>query len=318
MSASLALGKHGEPFRERPAIRQLRQCARSMAGNPTFEMKMSRIMEQAAAANRDDLSRNLLHAYTACLPIEELCEAAVRTFNSELSVRRAILTRLLRIGGEKGCEEQLDQLGSRLLGLSPAGAKERLRIDALLSQLYAFFSPPTRQIVLERWRSRGTIGAGVRWLKAISSDTLLFEINAIVDYWRATGDARAAKLLAYRGDAPFLANLLPELVERCQEGWIVSRAALNAGLVSDACWEAIRGKFPATYAYLCAKVGRPITEAEALDLVRESGASWPADDRGLAIWALGQLGMWSALEQIRMLVPDFHAEDLAKMGLQAS
>jgi hypothetical protein len=112
--------------------------------------------------------------------------------------------------------------------------------------------------------------------------------------------------------------LLPELIERCQEGWIVGRAALNAELVSNASWGAIRGKFPATYAYLCAKVGRPIGEAEALDLVREAGATWPADDRGLTIWALGQLGMWSALEQVRILAPEFRAEDKAKIGLSTS
>jgi hypothetical protein len=104
-----------------------------MVADPNFDVKMSRIMEQAAPANRDYLARNLLHAYTACLSIEELCEAAVRTFNSELNVRRAILTRLLRLGREKCCEEQLDQLGSRLLGLSSTDAKERRHINALLS-----------------------------------------------------------------------------------------------------------------------------------------------------------------------------------------
>jgi hypothetical protein len=111
-----------------------------MVANPNFDVKMSRIMEQAAPANRDYLSRNLLHAYTACLSIEELCEATVRTFNSELNIRRAILTRLLRLGREKCCEVQLDQLGSRLLGLSSTDAKERRHINALLSHLYAFFS----------------------------------------------------------------------------------------------------------------------------------------------------------------------------------
>jgi hypothetical protein len=103
-----------------------------MVADPNFDVKMSRIMEQAAPANRDYLARNL-YAYTACLSIEELCEAAVRTFNSDLNVRRAILTRLLRLGREKCCEEQLDQLGSRLLGLSSTDAKERRHINALLS-----------------------------------------------------------------------------------------------------------------------------------------------------------------------------------------
>jgi hypothetical protein len=138
----------------------------------------------------------------------------------------------------------------------------------------------------------------------------------VLAYWRYTGDARAAKLLAYRGDATLLADLLPKLIESCDEGWIVSRATPNAGAVSEACCEAIRGKFPATYAYLCAKGRRQLGEAEALDLVRESGATWPRGDRGLAIWVLGQLGMWSVLERIRAMLPEFHNEILAHLKVR--
>jgi hypothetical protein len=284
---------------------------------PTFEMKMDRITECAAESNLDTLSRNLLHAYAACLTIEELCEATVRTLDSSLEVRRAMLKRLIRIGRQDDSREHLDKLGLRLLNLPPAHSRKRLLIDAVLSPLYGFFFPSTRQKVLERWRGRGTIGASARWLKAIAGDDLLFELGEVLAYWRVTGDARAAKLLAYRGNADFLTGLLPELIERCDEGWIVSRATLSAGAVYEQCWQAIRRKFPSRYAYLCAKAGRNMGEVEALDLMRAAGDTWPGDERGLAIWALGQLGMWSALEQIRALLPDFRNEELAKIGLSA-
>jgi hypothetical protein len=280
-----------------------------------LDIKLARIRECAAEANRDTLSRNLLHAYTACLTFEELCESAIKTLDSPLDVRRSILNGLLRAGREGGSEEHLDELGARLLGLSPPNPKTRVHIDALLSQLYRLFLPPTRQIVLERWRTRGTIGAAARWLKAISDDGLMFDISQVLAYWRVTRDYRAAKLLAYRGDPPLLANLLPEIIEGCDEGWIVSRATLNAGAVSEACWEAIRGKFPATYAYLCAKVGRRLGHAEALDLVRQAGTSGATDNSGLVIWAIGQLGMWSTLEQIRAMLPELHNETLMRLGL---
>ena len=189
----------------------------------TLDIKLARITECAAEANRDTLSRNLLHVYTACLTFEELCESAIKTLDFPLDVRRSILNRLLRAGREGGSEEHLDQLGVRLLCLLPPNPKTRIHIDALLSQLYALFFPPTRQMVLERWRTRGTIGASARWLKAISDDGPMFEMGQVLAYWRVTRDYRAAKLLAYRGDAPLLADLLPELIEGCDEGWIVSR-----------------------------------------------------------------------------------------------
>jgi hypothetical protein len=283
---------------------------------PTLDMKLARITEFAATANMDSLSRNLLHAYAGCMTVEEICAASIRTLDSPPNVHRAILSRLLRIGRGGGNEERLDELGVQLLGLCPRDSKARTRIDAVLSQLFIFLVPATRRAVLERWRSRGTIGARARWLKAISDDPELFRIDDVLAYWRDTKDFRAAKLLADRGDTTVLTDLLPELIETCTEGWIVSRAALNAGAVSEICWKGIRAKFPATFAYLCAKGLRQIGEAEALDLVREACATWPSDDRGLAIWALGQLGMWSALERIRGMLPAFHDETLARAWLE--
>jgi hypothetical protein len=59
-----------------------------------------------------------------------------------------------------------------------------------------------------------------------------------------------------------------------------------------------RAKFPATYAYVCASKGRLITEEDAIDLIRDCDAGLN-DERGLAIWSFGQMGMWSTLERIQ-------------------
>ncbi len=284
-------------------------------GAPNLETKLARIAECASNSNHDDLSRSLLHAYTACFSIVELTEAAVRTIDAPLDTRRAVLTRLARVGREGGNQELLDQLGERTMALPVTNAKSRTRIDALLSQLYAYFSPPIRQAILERWQSRGTKGAGARWLKALSNDDLQFNLSDILVYWRATGDVRAAKLLAYRSDPTLLSEILPELVRDCDEGWIISRAALDAEAVSEKCWAVIRSKFPASYTYLCAKTGRALGKDEALMTVVEAGATWPSNERGLAIWAIGQLGMWSVLETIRGMAPDLRNADLARIGV---
>jgi hypothetical protein len=284
---------------------------RSSMGTPTLEIKLDRINE-FASDKWDSVRRSLLYAYAACLTVDELCEAAVRTLDSGLNIRQAILNRLGRAASAGGNEDRLDGLAVRLLDLVPSQTKTRPRIDAVLSHLYGCFSRPTRQKVLEEWGRRGTKDARTRWLKAISSDDELFSIIEVLAYWRATRDSRFAKALAYRADAALLATLLPEMIQVCSEGWIVSRAALTAEVVSEECWKTIQDKLPASYAYLCAMKRRRIGEDEAIALVRESGANWPADDRGLAIWALGQLGMWSSLERIRALIPEFDNEAMQK------
>ena len=239
---------------------------------PSFHVKLSRIQELACTAATDDLIRNLLHAYVACFTTSELCRAAVSVLNAELPVRRAVTSRLVRIGRENGEQSEVDALGQRLLHFLSDNPAVRRRVDALLSQIYPYMHAPTRNSVLERWKGRGTSGAAARWLKAAQGDQQLFDIEDVLSYWRYSRDSRAAKLLAYRSAPSLLEELLPELIERCSEGWIVSRAAVNARVISEDCWLAIRGKFPATFAYLCAKLGRSLSHSDALAIVEETGA----------------------------------------------
>jgi hypothetical protein len=265
--------------------------------------KLDRILSCAEDARHDEIARNLLHAYIACLGPEDLCETAFRTLDGPTEVRGAIRSRLLRLGREQIGLPEIDQLGIRLLAVAPADAKARVRVDALFSHLYSFLGPTIRQSITERWRDRGTRGAAARWLKAITDDDLLFSAEAVIDYWRYSGDWRAAKLIAYRAEPALLSRVLPQLVRDCAEGWIVSRAALRAEFIAEDVWAAIRGKFPATYAYLCAKLDRPLGEEEALALVSEADGGIMGD-RGLAIWALGQLGVWSVLDRVREAFAD--------------
>jgi hypothetical protein len=280
----------------------------SHAENPTvpgpkLEIKLESIIRCAGA--NDERSGNLLHAYTACLTVDELCEAALLTIDASAKVRWAIRNRLLRLAGEGIGISNLDRLAHRLLNADLAGPKTRERVDALLSHLYSNLDPPTRQAVLDRWRDRGTRGAGTRWLKAIADDKLLFSAEIVLDYWRASGNGAAAKILAYRAEPALLAEILPELLQGQVEGWIVSKAVLRASFVSEETWGRIRTSLPATYADLCAKTSRVVGEAEALALVLEADV----DVRGLAIWAVGQMGLWSVLEQIEAALPDLCEQD---------
>ena len=103
-----------------------------------------------------------------------------------------------------------------------------------------------------------------------------------------------------------LADILPELIGGSEEGRIISRGVLRANSVSEDSWAAIRAKFPATYAYLCAEKGRSLSEQEAFAIVEEEEDDWL---RGLAIWAIGALGMVSVLDRIRAALPEFRRLD---------
>jgi hypothetical protein len=76
------------------------------------------------------------------------------------------------------------------------------------------------------------------------------------------------------------------------------QAAMRAKTVGDAVWPIIRSKHPATYLYLCARLRRSISEAEALELILICPNSIMNQSRGLAIWAVGQMGMVRVLDEV--------------------
>lgn len=264
---------------------------------------LNRMAECAEHQDRKQTPRQLLHAYAACLTHSEIGEAALLTLDDTTAMRGAIRTRLLHLGRNGMAPAELDALGLALLALEPRDGRHRTRIDALVAQLYVYLSLATRHSALERWRDRGTSGTLARWVKAVANDDALFDSWEVAEIWRRSKHPKAAALLAKRGHPECLTELLPELVAHNTEGWIVSRAALGAATVTEAVWEAIYTRLPATYAYLCAKTGRPCSDNEALELVNQSDSDFMGD-QGLAIWAVGQMGKLQVLDHLRLELRD--------------
>lgn len=281
----------------------------------SFEDKLSRILRCSFPESIYEIDRNLVHAYIACLTVEELGEAICRTLDHGTRLRMAIRNRLVKVARQSDGKyaDQLAALIDKTRDLHGGDAALRTRIDALHSALYEFLPLPTRQAILDGWVDRGSRGAAARWLKAIKDDKPLFDGHAIFSYWRATGDERAAKILAYNAEAGLLDEILPELARLCDEGWIISKAALRASSIPEEVWAVVRERHPASYAYMCAQSGRTITEEEAFAIIRESPDGFIDDPRGLAIWSIGQMGMISVLDRIGELREEFAAEHLASL-----
>lgn len=253
---------------------------------------LKRMAECAEHQGWEETPRHLLHAYAACLTPSEIGEAALLTLSDTTAMRGAIRNRMLRLGREGAAPAELDALGHALLALEPCDGRQRTRIDALIAQLYAYLGPAARQGALERWRDRGTSGALARWVKAVASDDALFDTWEVAEVWRRSVHPKAAALLAKRGHPECLTQLLPELVAQDTEGWIVSRAALRAATVTEAAWEAICARLPATYAYLCAKTGRPCSDDERW----RSSSSPKAASRATKAWLSGPQARWVSCE----------------------
>jgi len=78
-------------------------------------------------------------------------------------------------------------------------------------------------------------------------------------------------------------------------------------------WAKIREEFPVSYIYLCSKLRRPISADEAYLIVEEADAF---NERGLAIWSIGQMGMWDVLDRIKDNSTRIELLDLERLGVR--
>jgi len=252
-------------------------------------------------------TRMLLHAYIACLNFVDLCGAIFVTITGGPSIRLALRNRLLRLLRDTCTEVELEilvALVEQTAVLSDNQKAVRQVTDALHSATFDYLPLPTKQMVLNRWADRGTSGAMARWLKATRDNSDLFSAHVALAYWRASGDSRAAKSLAYQASSEVLRPIISELVEDGEPGWIIAKAIIRVGWAADESWEKIYAEYPATYLYLCAKTARDITDDEAFELVKRCPSSYAmSGDRGLAIWAVGQMGKVAVIDRLRDEVP---------------
>lgn len=287
------------------------------AGYSTDEMNARLLAAADVRAGSEDVSRAILHAYVACLRFNDLVEAAATFLAGPAALRGALRNRLVRLSRGPASPDQLAFLATRLLALKPPDRLSRTTLDTLLSALYPTFPPEERRAALDRWLDIGTASAAARWLKAMSDDELMFDAQAILSYWRNSRDWRAAKVLAYKAAPELLSEIMPELVRETDQGWIASRAAIRLGRLETAEWEHLRSALPASYLYLCAMLGRQVDDDEAVLLVRQAGGEIE-NQRGLAIWALGEMGMVVAVDAVRELAETLLQDDRDRLREQLS
>ncbi len=261
-----------------------------------MDARLARLIDLGAEGS---VATDLLPAFAACLSLDEACDALVNLVDATPKVRRAVLTRVLYLARERADRTRIGDLSRKLLIARITARGRRRRIDALLSTLFPFLSGVEKRDILTVWMSDDSRDTKSRWLKAVSGNVDLFDVDEVVEYWKTNHDWTAAKLLAYLAPPEVLTQELADLIDHCDEGWIIAKAMLRATTVSEDLMERVRERFPATYAYVCAKTHRLLTHETALDLFYRTKPGDFSGGRGLAAWSIGYLGMWDTLEEIQ-------------------
>ncbi len=280
-----------------------------LASEATSENRLQHIIA-LSSANPAPL-HGMLSAFVACLGLPDACKSLLALLDSEAKVRRTILNRILYLARSGEDAIHVDGLAHQLLSHRSAQRNHRVTTDSILSAVFTYCRLETMHTIVEAWKADNLRSSKARWLKVAADHNAFFDADEIVRYWYASGDHVAAKLIAYKAPSDIVTACLDDIARWCssEDGWIIGRAALRATKVRRSVMNLIKEDHPATYAYICAKKGLNLSHSNAIDLFFRADPLAISGGRGLVLWSIGQLGMWTTLEELHARTPEILARD---------
>jgi hypothetical protein len=255
------------------------------------------------------LPRGIVVAFAACFACDEACDALVHLIDAPYHMRGPMQKRVVRLAQASPNKDALRRLVSQLLTIAEEQIRLRRRIGAILWSFFRQLPIESQRDIVRNCKHGSTVGSQDRWLKVVGEIDLFFDAGEIYRYWRDTRHHMAAKVIAYKAPPEFVLRVLGDLIEHCSEGWIVLRTALRVPFLSDNNLRRTRRRFPVSYAYLCAKTGRPVSECFVVQTFIKERPDLLADNRPLLLWSVGHLGMWATLEKICAQWPEIQDQE---------
>ena len=251
----------------------------------------------------------LIAALVSCLDSEEACEILDLGFAQEPATRRAILRKIGR-DIEYGVQECHYDLTAQLIQ-----AFERLPYSKknscgyCLSFLYDYLPEDLQRTIIEFFLTSRYVNIRRRAYKKLRPNWGPEYLSQVSDAWAKHRDFGCALLIAERFPLFYLQEHLAELEQVLVEEnpRYLARLFLRVGEVEGNKLEHLASLDEITFAYVSAKLQRPLTKERALRIFESNRL----DERiGLLIWCFGQMGLWSVLVRVANRAEELDQERL--------
>jgi hypothetical protein len=243
---------------------------------------------------------SIFNALVMCLSPADACAMLDPTFEQPYFERRAVLRKIrCDIGADtQVCHRHLLQtLVSALQMLPP---KRRPSAAGTLLQVAAAMGSPEDLRALEAvcLAPQAMVRRRAYTYVRHTPDSASLP-ESVVTAFDTFSDVEAAMLLVRRAAADLLLERFDRLVDTLgREKFGLSRLFMRVGNREPGLLEELKVISPVSHAYVCAKLGIPLSSAEMVDLYRTTMFS---DESGLVAWCCGQMGLWDALKEIAVL-----------------
>lgn len=246
------------------------------------------------------------NAFAASLTPAELLEALRRVI-LEPHARHVVLHAIDRHPDSRKVEQLSTIFVAELLGRERSNYREAQAINVCLYRLFNRIDDASQTKVVKLWLSDRYADSKKKFIAVARRRQDLREVEAVFEYWRRTEDKSAIKYLVYHAPVEWLHEHIEPLLERSLEPWLISRLLLRLADRDKNIIERVRTSDPITYLYLCAKTNRRLSNPDAMKLFLSGVAD--TDRRGLALWAIGRLGLWDVLQELSSRAECILADD---------
>lgn len=237
----------------------------------------------------------LEHAYAVALSLQELLSALEQSLR-DAHARHVILNAVDGKAGTPEFEEAVTNFAKSLVRLPRATFRVVQAQNLVLDRLFPLVSHDTQAAIMACWLNCEYADSRKRSLKWMQRSAEFGGPDQILAYWKSTGEEAAAKHLIYDTPLDWLEKNAAELLLADLPSWLLSRLLLRLSEHNPRAIEKARSRDPITYLYLSAKTNQPVSNEDALNLF--DAAKTDLARRGLALWAIGRMGLWTTLDSI--------------------
>jgi hypothetical protein len=240
---------------------------------------------------------SLVSACIACLSPEETCDFLDLGFNQTYQLRRAIARQIGR-----DIERQIEDCHFSLIRQLMHVVKDlpynkKRGWASFLGVLLDYLPADLQREVIEFILASSYVIIRRKAYRKLASDWDAGYLPLIADAWETHKDPRCAALIIDKFPLSFLQHQLVELEKALAKlgPWYLSRLFLRVGAADFNTLERLLQLDEVSFAYVSAKLQRPLSEAQARQLFERN---WQDERAGLLVWSFGQMGLWSVITEI--------------------
>lgn len=246
--------------------------------------------------NTGELSRAMFKALQACLNSEESCTLMSRNLMIDSNKKNYIVRKIKKDIEQKFSDTHKSLIKDLLKILKSDSHRyiHRNRASLILYELYPNLPKRTQSVILTQMLASKYKPVRDRSYKIIMTKDLRRYDQMVQANWERYYDFYAGEIIYKNFPTGYIYSQISNLRE-VLEDWRIRQIYSKLAAEYPKLIESLKEDSPLDYVYIMAKSKKSLPEKYVMNLYKKVDNN----DKGLIVWALGEMGMWDTLIKIQ-------------------